>query len=186
MGAASATAEAKYLQIKLLHHLRRDLDEDDEPFEREFEVDRTERLGKGSYGEVFVGTRRATGDKVAIKLFGFPGKRGRHSPNARKAALDEVSAHACLEPHPHIAQLLDIGVTRDRVALVSVMYQMDLNKYIKKSKAAPEMIQRFLACICEGLLHTHRNGLRRLAFAKACEGLCEGLLLAILACCCTI
>ena len=152
-GADSATARATYLQFKLMHTTfevkdANELEVDEQLFEREFEVHLAEELGEGAYGKVVVGTQRATGDKVAMKFF-----------RSSADALFEVTAHSCLEPHPHIASLLDVGISRTSVALVSARFQMDLSSYIKRSKAAPEMTQHILRCICEGLLHTHRSGL---------------------------
>ena len=156
--ADSATPRAQYLQVKLMQVLHNAIDSNEQLFKKAFQVHGAEKLGSGAYGEVVVGTQRATGDKVAIKFL---------DSRRQDDALLEVAVHACLEPHPNIASLLDVGVTREGVALVSVRFRMDLHSYIKKERktgwyisiAAPEMTQHILRCICEGLLHTHRNGL---------------------------
>lgn len=69
------------------------------------------RLGEGSYGVVYLGEHRSSGEQVAIKLLKF-----NLTADRLKKFLTE--ARTIRLKHPHIVQLLDFGVADDTPFLV--------------------------------------------------------------------
>jgi hypothetical protein len=74
-----------------------------------YQVDREKRLGKGGFGEVFLGVDLRTGEKVAIKQMQINQK------NKMEYLLIETDLHARVSQHPNVVQFLDAFLLRDKL-----------------------------------------------------------------------
>ena len=149
-----AATLTRLLPLKLLQQLSGAAQPDAWPFEEDYEIDFHSRLGKGSFGEVWAGRKRCTQQEVAVKLFGARGSDGWVS------ALQELSAHAAIPPHPNIASIFDVGLTERWICLISEMHSFNLGKFItapEHHSEQPEILQHVLCCLCRGMQHLHTH-----------------------------
>ena len=154
-GAASATLPTRLLPLKLLQQSFFETQPDAWPFEGDYAIDRERRLGRGTFGEVWAGRKRCTQQEVAIKLVGARRSDGWVS------ALQELSAHAAIPPHPTIASLFDVGLTEHWICLVSEIHSFNLGTFItapEHHSEQPEVLQHVLCCLCRGMQHLHTHG----------------------------
>lgn len=72
-----------------------------------YQVDTEKRLGKGGFGEVFLGRDVRTGQKVAVK------KMQINQKNKMEYLLIETDLHARVSQHPNVVQFIDAFLLRD-------------------------------------------------------------------------
>ena len=114
-----------------------------------------EEIGLGGTSRVFRATREKLGGRVALKLL-------RHDPIIAPEALRRFEfEHRLLArlEHPHIARLLDAGVTKRGVAYLAMEYVdgKPITEYCRELELE-ERLQLFLQ-VCEAVAHTHRRGI---------------------------
>jgi len=118
--------------------------------------ERGERLGGGSYGDVF---SVKSSDAVVLKV-----------PKSRDQRWELAEIHGLEKGrgHPHIVQLLDIAVEVNppfyRICLVLERCALDLRAVIEhpswtRRDPPPQQIRRIASQVSSGLLHLHSAGL---------------------------
>lgn len=113
-------------------------------------------LGRGGFGEVYLGFDEQLKREVAIKLT-FRSKVG---PAAITMFLAEAQVLADLD-HPNIVPVYDIGTTeRGDIFIVSKLIDgMDLANRIEQSRPSRELSLEIIATIAEALHYAHGKGL---------------------------
>ena len=90
---------------------------------REYEYDSQRFLGRGAFGDVYVGKCKATGEDVAVKVL-QKAKMMRFGDEIWKAIANEVkilqhiAREQSKEPCPFIVKIFDGFATRDHVYIV--------------------------------------------------------------------
>lgn len=113
-------------------------------------------LGRGGMGAVYL-ARRADGEfdqRVAIKVIGLP----LDSPFFRQRLKLERQILANLE-HPHIARLLDGGVTPEGTLYLVVEYVdgVTVENYCRDNRLGIADRVRLLTKVCEAVHYAHQN-----------------------------
>jgi eukaryotic-like serine/threonine-protein kinase len=113
-------------------------------------------LGHGGMGVVYL-AERADGhfeQRVALKLI----KRGRDSDEIQRRFLTERQVLARLN-HPHIAKLLDGGVTAEGQPWFAMEYVdgVPLNQYCEERELGIEERLALFGDVCEAVQHAHRS-----------------------------
>ncbi len=113
-------------------------------------------LGRGGFGEVYLGIDDQLRREVAIKLtFG-----SRVGPAAVEMLLAEAQMLAELD-HPNIIPVFDIGTTdRGDIFIVSKLIDgMDLATRIERNRPSRELSLEIIASIADALHYAHSKGL---------------------------
>ena len=113
-------------------------------------------LGHGGMGVVYL-AERADGhfeQRVALKLI----KRGRDSDEIQRRFLNERQVLARLN-HPHIAKLLDGGVTAEGQPWFAMEYVdgEPLNRYCEERELGLDERLALFGDVCEAVQHAHRS-----------------------------
>jgi serine/threonine protein kinase len=115
------------------------------------------RLGRGSFGSVYLARDTELDRLVAIKL----AHRERiRKPEDVQLYLFEAKALAALD-HPHILPIFDVGRAEDGSCFVVTKFieGTDLASLVHQSPPSQAEAARLIARIAEGLDHAHRQGL---------------------------
>ena len=142
-------------------------------------MDWAAELGQGSYGKVYVGTKRSATDTAAKDTededtankvdtsFAIKMLRDR---NTGWAADQEVRRHAALGFHPNLVALVDVGLFWEppnrpgcnscsaHIGLVCDMYEIDVRQFLKNSLFTPSGMRHVLNSVLEGLRFIHDRG----------------------------
>jgi tetratricopeptide (TPR) repeat protein len=116
-----------------------------------------EKLGEGGMGDVWVAKQtEPVKRKVALKLI----KAGMDS----KAVLQRFEAERqalALMDHPHIAKVLDGGLTADRhpFFVMELVNGLPLNKFCDDAKLTPRERLELFVPICQAVQHAHQKGI---------------------------
>ncbi|CAD8163035.1 unnamed protein product [Paramecium octaurelia] len=117
-----------------------------------------DRIGQGSYAEVFKGTNEKTGEKVAIKML------SKSVINAddylREGLIQEIKIMQKLKS-PNIVQLLDVMETNNNYYIVQEYCDGgDFDELLKKRKLLPEKEAiKFLVDVLNGFTQLIKNGI---------------------------
>ena len=177
---ASATAEARsgvnLLALKLEAFTRLYGSKEPERFEdlqSAYTVNWAAQLGQGTYGKVYVGTRRLEGGAIcAIKMLR---NQAADAPKAFQvdavsAAEEEVRRYVALGLHPNVVGLADVGLFLQpcaspgvkrgsaSIGLVFDLYEIDVRQFLKKSSFAQGGMRHVLNSVLEGLRFIHDRG----------------------------
>ena len=123
-------------------------------FKNTFDVSWDQPLGQGTYGQVYRGKQTMATSDAAVAIKTFP-----HTTQGGQDAAYEVSVYAALPHHPHVSRLLDVGVTKGRLCLVSDLHDGDLAAVIKAGPLHEAQQHHILRCCCLGVSHLHGQGL---------------------------
>ena len=120
-----------------------------------FEIEK--RIGKGSFGKVYLARQVLTGAKVALKVIS---KKSLKQKNAEQRIQKEISILKKIPAHPNIIRLLEIFNDADYHYLVFEFAPLgDLVSYFFKEDLFPEeKLKRFFGQFLEGLRHIHTSG----------------------------
>ncbi|XP_044261504.1 cyclin-dependent kinase 1 [Tribolium madens] len=115
-----------------------------------------EKIGEGTYGVVYKGKNKKTGQLVAMKKIRLqPEDEGVPS-----TAIREISLLKELR-HPNIVCLEDVMMEENRLYLIFEFLSMDLKKYLdtipQGSYMDPEMVKSYLYQINEAILFCHQR-----------------------------
>jgi len=114
------------------------------------------RIGRGGFGEVYVGFDEQLQREVAIKLtYG-----GRIGAGAVRMFLEEARILAELD-HPHIVPVFDIGTTEqsDLYIVSKLIDGSDLATRIENDRPSRELTLKIIAAIADALQYAHSKGL---------------------------
>ena len=150
-----------------------------EDLQQAYTVDWAAELGQGSYGKVYVGTKRSATDTAAKDTededtankvdtsFAIKMLRDR---NTGWAADQEVRRHAALGFHPNLVGLVGVGLfcepperpgcnsPKAHIGLVCDMYEIDVRQFLKKSLFTQGGMRHVLNSVLEGLRFIHDQG----------------------------
>eukprot|EP00892_Ulva_mutabilis_P007689 jgi/Ulvmu1/5292/UM022_0086.1 len=110
-------------------------------------------VGEGSFGKVYKGRRRSTGQTTAMKFIMKHGKTARDIRNLRQ----EIEILRNLK-HENIIQMLDTFETNDEFCVVTEFAQGELFEILEDDKRLPEPIVRNIAKqLVRALHYLHHN-----------------------------
>ncbi|KAL5806702.1 hypothetical protein ACOSQ4_029435 [Xanthoceras sorbifolium] len=110
--------------------------------------ERLEKIGKGTYGEVYKGQHLSNNETVALKRI------RKHVPGAE---ITEISLLQGMQ-HENIVRLLDVQKTETDLYLIFEYLDMDFKKYMKSYPdfgKDPRNIKTFLHQILRGIAYCH-------------------------------
>jgi serine/threonine protein kinase len=113
------------------------------------------RIGKGSFGKVYLAHQILTGCKVALKVIS---KKSLKKKNAEQRIQKEINILKQIPPHPNIIRLFEIFQDTDYYYLVFEYAPLgDLVSYFFKEDLFPEeKLRDFYGKFLRGLEHIHK------------------------------
>ncbi|KAL3696608.1 hypothetical protein R1sor_010684 [Riccia sorocarpa] len=124
--------------------------------EWDYQYERIDKIGEGTYGVVYKVLHRFTGEIFAIKKIRLESDE----TGIPAYAIREISLLSTLQ-HTNIVRLHDTVFAEDRLYLVLEYLDMDLKRHMETYPAAaqnPLIIKSFLFQILCGVAYCHRNG----------------------------
>ena len=110
------------------------------------------RLGKGGFGEVYLGYDTQLDRQVAIKVIRAESAR---TPGAEERSLREARKLAQLR-HPGIVTVHDVGVHEGQVYIVSDYLEgVDLGRWLRDNRPSWRETVRIVAAVADALAHAH-------------------------------
>ncbi|XP_074617902.1 membrane-associated tyrosine- and threonine-specific cdc2-inhibitory kinase-like [Acropora palmata] len=142
-------------------------------FEQCFEV--TNRLGAGSFGEVFKVRSKEDGCLYAVKK-----SRDKFRGDAdRRYKLEEVNKHELLKNHRNCVKFVKAWEERQHLYIQTELCEMSLKDYLEKTDSTSEsVVWEFLIDLTLGLKHLHDNNMVHMDIKPAnlfigLDGLCK-------------
>ena len=112
-----------------------------------------ELIGEGSFGKVYKGRRKWSGQIVAMKFIVKKGKSKRDLANLRQ----EISILKRLK-HPNIILMLDWFEIKDEICMVTEYAQGELSEILEDDVKLPAATVRKIAIqLCRALEYLHSN-----------------------------
>lgn len=116
-----------------------------------------EKIGEGTYGVVFKGRNKLTGDLVAMKKIRLESEE----EGVPSTAIREISLLKELQ-HPNIVRLLEVIMQENRLYLIFEFLTMDLKKYLDTSIPSgemmdPQLVKSYTFQILQGILFCHQR-----------------------------
>jgi len=116
-----------------------------------------EKIGEGTYGVVFKGKNKKTGEIVAMKKIRLDSE----DEGVPSTAIREISLLKELQ-HPNIVGLMDVLMQEAKLYLVFEFLTMDLKKYMdtaipKGGKMDPHLVKSYTYQIFQGMLFCHQR-----------------------------
>ena len=99
-----------------------------------------ERIGEGSFGKVYKGRRKHTGQTVALKFIGKPGKSERDLRNLRQ----EIAILSALD-HDNVVKMFDYFETEREFCVVTEFARGELFEILEEDGTLPEEAVRDIA-----------------------------------------
>lgn len=110
-----------------------------------------ERLGAGSFGEVWKGVQLHTGQSVAVKIM---------LPEADVASLQhEVTRLGSVAEHPHVVTLLDANLRHQPPYLVTPLLSGSLEESATRAPSDVKRVVRWLRQMAQALEYCHSHGI---------------------------
>jgi len=116
-----------------------------------------EKIGEGTYGVVFKGRNKNTGEIVAMKKIRLESE----DEGVPSTAIREISLLKELQ-HPNIVCLSDVLMQEAKLYLIFEFLTMDLKKYMdsnipKDSLMDPKLVKSYTYQLLQGLLFCHQR-----------------------------
>ncbi|RZB40703.1 cyclin-dependent kinase 1 [Asbolus verrucosus] len=115
-----------------------------------------EKIGEGTYGVVYKGKNKKTGQLVAMKKIRLESE----DEGVPSTAIREISLLKELR-HPNIVSLEDVMMEESRLYLIFEFLSMDLKKYLDKIEPGcymdPKLVKSYLYQINEAILFCHQR-----------------------------
>jgi len=120
--------------------------------------ERTEKLGEGTYGVVYKGRDRESGNTVAIKKIRISSRDD--DEGLPQTALREIGLLRSLN-HPNIVKLLDVEAEDSKLNLVFEFCEKDLKKHMDShhGKFDSSTVKRIMKQMIDGVTICHKQGL---------------------------
>jgi len=110
-------------------------------------------LGTGSYGQVWGGLQKSTGQRVAVKVFG---ERCQEDLDYVRRELDRLKEVA---DHPSVVGLLDANLDHHPAFFVMPWLAQSLSQRVRAGKTTMSELAEWMKELAAGLQHTHEKGL---------------------------
>lgn len=117
-----------------------------------YKYQKLEKVGEGTYGQVYKGKNRKTGEVVALKMISLESL----DEGIPSTAIREISLLKQLE-HPNVVRLHDVVHTMGELALVFEFVDQDLSELIRDRSLSPFSIKSFMFQLLLGLQYCHNN-----------------------------
>lgn len=115
-----------------------------------------EKIGEGTYGVVYKGKNKKTGELVAMKKIRLESE----DEGVPSTAIREISLLKELR-HPNIVSLEDVMMEEQRLYLIFEFLTMDLKKYLDKIETGtymdPKLVKSYLYQMNEAILFCHQR-----------------------------
>lgn len=116
-----------------------------------------EKIGEGTYGVVFKGKNKKTGEIVAMKKIRLESE----DEGVPSTAIREISLLKELQ-HPNIVCLMDVLMQEAKLYLIFEFLTMDLKKYMdtnipKDGQMDPKLMKSYTYQLMQGLLFCHQR-----------------------------
>merc|ERR1719381_403720 len=116
-----------------------------------------EKIGEGTYGVVFKGKNKKTGEIVAMKKIRLESE----DEGVPSTAIREISLLKELQ-HPNIVSLKDVLMQEAKLYLIFEFLTMDLKKYMdtnvpKDGQMDPVLVKSYTYQLLQGLLFCHQR-----------------------------
>lgn len=116
-----------------------------------------EKIGEGTYGVVFKGKNKKTGEIVAMKKIRLESE----DEGVPSTAIREISLLKELK-HPNIVGLQDVLMQEAKLYLIFEFLTMDLKKYMdtnvpKDGQMDPKLVKSYTYQLLQGLLFCHQR-----------------------------
>ena len=115
-----------------------------------------EKIGEGTYGVVFKGRNKKSGEIVAMKKIRLESEE----EGVPSTAIREVSLLKELN-HPNIVRLQDVIMQESRLYLIFEFLTMDLKKYLdtipQKEMMNPNLVKSYTYQIVQAMLFCHQR-----------------------------
>jgi len=114
------------------------------------------KLGEGTYGVVFKGQNKKTGEIVAMKKI----KLESEDEGVPSTAIREIALLRELQ-HPNIVNLKDILMQESKLYLIFEFLTMDLKQYMdtqcgsKDQPMQPQLVKSWIYQLCQGIVFCH-------------------------------
>lgn len=115
-----------------------------------------EKIGEGTYGVVYKGKNKKTGQIVALKKIRLENEE----EGVPSTAIREISILKELSQHPNIVKLIEVLSDENKLFLVFEFLKMDLKHYMESLKGRmldPSLVKSYTYQITEGILFCHRR-----------------------------
>lgn len=122
-------------------------------FEQCFTIE--EKIGSGSFGDVFKCLSRDDGKYYAIKK-----SRERYKGKSdRTRKLQEVAKHEQLPKHPNLVQFYKAWEENGYLYIQTELCQCNLTEYLEHNELSEKMVWEFLADLLSAIKHLHDSDL---------------------------
>lgn len=115
-----------------------------------------EKIGEGTYGVVYKGKSKATGELVAMKKIRLESEE----EGVPSTAIREISLLKELA-HPNVVALEEVIMQENRLYLIFEFLSMDLKKYLdmfpEDEMMAPLLVKSYTYQICEAVCFCHQR-----------------------------
>ncbi|ALC39191.1 Cdk5, partial [Drosophila busckii] len=120
------------------------------------DFERIEKIGEGTYGVVYKGRNRVTGQIVAMKKIRLESD----DEGVPSTAIREISLLKELK-HPNIVCLVDVLMEENRIFLIFEFLSMDLKKYMDslppEKHLDSQLVRSYLYQITDAIMFCHRR-----------------------------
>nr|QOY46745.1 cyclin-dependent kinase 1 [Ambystoma andersoni] len=117
-------------------------------------MQRLKKIGEGTYGVVYKGRHKATGQVVAMKKIRLENEE----EGVPSTAIREISLLKELQ-HPNVVRLQDVLMQDSRLYLIFEFLSMDLKKYLDSIPSGqyvdPMLVKSYLYQILQGIVFCH-------------------------------
>jgi len=116
----------------------------------------TEKIGEGTYGEVYKAKDKTTGATIALKKIRLLDSEEEGVPST---TLREISLLKELSHHPNIVKLMDVIHKNFKLYLVFEYLEQDLHMYINSTKEmiAPDLVKSYMYQLISGVAYCHAH-----------------------------
>lgn len=120
------------------------------------DFEKIEKIGEGTYGVVYKGRNKITGEVVAMKKIRLESE----DEGIPSTAIREISLLKELK-HPNVVNLKDVLMEESRLYLIFEFLSMDLKKYMdtlpQGKMMNPELVRSYMYQITSAMLFCHRR-----------------------------
>lgn len=120
------------------------------------DYERTEKIGEGTYGEVYKGRKKKTNQIVALKKIRLENE----DEGVPSTAIREISVLKELE-HPNVVTLMEVIFDNSKLYLVFEFLSMDLRKWLEslpeKDLPSPKLVKSYMCQMLQATVFCHQR-----------------------------